>query len=77
MCSLRGWAWSGVGRGGLGQTPPRLLYPDGRPGFDLKFYAVNKRGDFGAASFFPGKFACHDGREAALRDAAAMFERPA
>ena len=61
----------------LAQTPPRLLYPDGRPRFDLKFYAVSKRGDFGAASFFPGKFACHDGREAALRDAAAMFERPA
>src|SRR4029077_2768346 len=32
---------------------PRLLGPDGRPTFDLKFYAVNKRGEFGAASFYP------------------------
>ena len=61
----------------LALTPPRLLYPDGRPKFDLKFYAVNKRGEFGAASLYPGKYAFHDGRVAALRDAASMFERPA
>jgi N4-(beta-N-acetylglucosaminyl)-L-asparaginase len=60
----------------LALTPPRLLYPDGRPKFDLKFYAVTKRGEFGAASLYPGKYAAHDGREAALRDAASMFERP-
>ena len=58
----------------LALSPPRLLYPDGRPRFDLKFYAVNKRGDLGAASFFPAKYAAHDGREAALRDAAFLFE---
>jgi N4-(beta-N-acetylglucosaminyl)-L-asparaginase len=61
----------------LALTPPRLLNPDGRPKFDLKFYAVNKRGEFGAASLYPGKYASHDGRAAALRDAASMFERPA
>ena len=57
-------------------TPPRLLLADGRPKFDLKFYAVNKRGDVGAASLYPGRYAAHDGREAALRDAAFVFERP-
>ncbi len=57
-------------------TPPRLLFADGRPRFDLKFYAVNKRGETGAASLYPSKYAVHDGREAALRDAASLFERP-
>jgi N4-(beta-N-acetylglucosaminyl)-L-asparaginase len=58
------------------QTPPRLLLPDGRPKFDLKFYAVNKRGEFGAASMYPSQYAAHDGREAALHDAASLFQRP-
>jgi len=57
-------------------TPPRLLYPDGRPRFSLQFYALSKRGDFGAASFYPARFAAHDGREAALRDTAHLYERP-
>ncbi|MGH8571662.1 MAG: N(4)-(beta-N-acetylglucosaminyl)-L-asparaginase, partial [Gammaproteobacteria bacterium] len=54
-------------------TPPRLLHPNGRPRFNLNFYAVNKRGDFGAASLYPGKFAAHDGRNGALRDTAHLF----
>jgi N4-(beta-N-acetylglucosaminyl)-L-asparaginase len=57
-------------------TPPRLL-KDGRPTFNLNFYAVNKRGDFGAASFYPGKFAAHDGKDGALRDRAHLYQRPA
>jgi len=60
----------------LALTPPRLLFADGRPRFDLKFYAVNKRGDFGAASLYPAKYAAHDGRDASLRDAAFLLERP-
>ena len=59
----------------LAQTPPRLLRPDGRPNFSLQFYAVNKAGDFGAASFYPDQFAAHDGREGSLRDCAYMYER--
>lgn len=61
----------------LALTPPRLLHPDGRPRFELKFYAVNKRGDVGAASMYPARFAAHDGRDASLRDAAFLFPRPA
>ena len=57
-------------------TPPRLL-KDGRPTFDLKFYAVNKRGDFGAASLYPGKFAAHDGKDGGLRDTAYLYQRRA
>jgi N4-(beta-N-acetylglucosaminyl)-L-asparaginase len=58
-------------------SEPRLLGPDGKPKFDLKFYAVNKRGEFGAASLYPGRYAAHDGSEAKLRDLAYLFERPA
>jgi N4-(beta-N-acetylglucosaminyl)-L-asparaginase len=57
-------------------TPPRLL-KDGRPTFNLNFYAVNKLGEFGAASFYPGRFAAHDGKEGALRDTAHLYQRPA
>jgi N4-(beta-N-acetylglucosaminyl)-L-asparaginase len=60
----------------VGQTPPRLLHPDGRPRFNLSFYAVNKRGDFGSASFYPTRYAAHDGKDGALRDAAHLFRRP-
>ncbi|HEX5962083.1 MAG TPA: N(4)-(beta-N-acetylglucosaminyl)-L-asparaginase [Gemmatimonadales bacterium] len=57
-------------------TPPRLL-KDGRPTFNLHFYAVNKRGDFGSASLDPGSYAAHDGKDGALRDSAFLYERRA
>ncbi len=60
----------------LRQTPPRLLYPDGRPRFNLNFYAVSKRGDFGSASFYPAQYAAHDGKSGALRDTAHLYPRP-
>jgi N4-(beta-N-acetylglucosaminyl)-L-asparaginase len=57
-------------------TPPRLL-KDGRPTFNLSFYAVNKRGDFGSASLYPSSYAAHDGKAGALRDTAYLYERRA
>jgi N4-(beta-N-acetylglucosaminyl)-L-asparaginase len=57
-------------------TPPRLLR-NGRPTFNLNFYAVNKQGDFGAASLYPSRFAAHDGRDGSLRDTAFLYSRPA
>ena len=57
-------------------TPPRLLNERGRPTFGLQFYAVNKRGEIGAASLYPARYAAHDGREGALRDAAFLYEKP-
>jgi N4-(beta-N-acetylglucosaminyl)-L-asparaginase len=60
----------------LRQTPPRLLHPDGQPRFNLSFYAVNKRGEFGAASFYPSSYAAHDGKDGALRDTAHLYQRP-
>ena len=57
----------------VAMTPPRLLDARGRPRFGLSFYAVNKRGEFGSASLTPGRYAAHDGREAALRDSASLY----
>jgi N4-(beta-N-acetylglucosaminyl)-L-asparaginase len=56
-------------------TEPRLLDERGRPRFSLNFYAVNKRGEFGAASLYPGRYAAHDGTEAKIRDTAYLFDR--
>ncbi|MEX2155619.1 MAG: N(4)-(beta-N-acetylglucosaminyl)-L-asparaginase [Gemmatimonadales bacterium] len=56
-------------------TEPRLLDARGRPRFSLNFYAVNKRGEFGAASIYPGRYAAHDGTDAKIRDTAYLFER--
>jgi N4-(beta-N-acetylglucosaminyl)-L-asparaginase len=61
----------------VAMTPARLLRADGRPGYDLAFYAVNKRGEFGGAAMYPQQYAAHDGRIGALRDTAHLFERPA
>ena len=57
-------------------TPPRLL-KEGRPTFNLSFYAVNKRGDFGSGSLYPNRYAAHDGKEGALRDTAYLYEKRA
>jgi N4-(beta-N-acetylglucosaminyl)-L-asparaginase len=58
-------------------TEPRLLSADGRPRFNLSFYAVNKRGEFGAASLYPGRYAVFDGTDAKQLDTARLYdERP-
>jgi N4-(beta-N-acetylglucosaminyl)-L-asparaginase len=45
----------------------RLLGPDGRPAFDVAFYAVNIHGEYGGARIFSGgSYAVHDGTEARL-----------
>ena len=44
--------------------------------FGINFYALNKKGEFGAASLWNGsRFAVHDGREAKLVDAAFLYQR--
>jgi hypothetical protein len=57
-------------------TPPRLL-KEGRPTFNLSFYAVNRGGEFGAGSLYPSRYAAHDGKNGALRDTAYLYEKPA
>jgi len=61
----------------MATSEPRLVGPDGKPKFDVNFYAINKRGQFGGAALYSGAhFAVCDGTEARLVDAAFLFERP-
>ena len=60
----------------IATSEPRLLDDQGRPKFDLQFYAVNKNGEFGCASLYPVQYAAFDGTAAGSHDAAHMFERP-
>jgi N4-(beta-N-acetylglucosaminyl)-L-asparaginase len=56
---------------------PRLCDAQGRPKFGLEFYALNKKGEFGAAGFFQGgRYAVHDGVENKLREVAYLFKNP-
>jgi N4-(beta-N-acetylglucosaminyl)-L-asparaginase len=55
-------------------TPPRLMR-EGRPTFNLYFYAVTKQGDFGSASLYPARYAAHDGKDGSLRDTAYLYQR--
>jgi N4-(beta-N-acetylglucosaminyl)-L-asparaginase len=59
----------------IAATPARLLDERQRPKFNLSFYAVNKRGEYGAATIYPSRFAVHDGTAAAFRDTAFLFEK--
>src|SRR6266851_3277853 len=58
----------------------RLLDKQGRPNFGIKFYALNKRGEYGSASMWsdpkngkPAKFAVADGAGARLEECAFLY----
>jgi N4-(beta-N-acetylglucosaminyl)-L-asparaginase len=58
-------------------SEPRLLTGAGEPTFNLNFYALNKAGEFGGASLYPGRYAAFDGSQAAVHDTAFLYERRA
>ena len=52
----------------------RLQRDDGRPNFNVRFYALNKKGDFGSASIFSGgEFVVHDGTNAKKLRSASLY----
>jgi N4-(beta-N-acetylglucosaminyl)-L-asparaginase len=57
---------------------PYLLDDQGRPTFDVKFYAVNKEGDSGAAAIWAGaEYAwCRGGGQPELRPCASLYPTP-
>ncbi len=61
-------------------TESRLLDERNRPTFQLKFYAVNKKGEFGSAALYQAwkgsgaRYAVFDGDSASIRDSAYLFE---
>lgn len=57
-------------------TQPRLLDDNGRPYFNLNFYAVNKAGETGGAALYEGaSHAVADAAGARLVDSAFLFRR--
>jgi len=55
----------------------RLCDLDGKPKFDVKFYAINKKGEYGGASIWSnGKYAVNDGVQSKLLALAYLYERP-
>jgi len=58
----------------IAMTEKRRLAADGKPRFNIIFYAINKKGEFGAASLYPGQFAVHDGTTAKLADTAHLYD---
>lgn len=54
----------------------RLKRDDGKPDFNVNFYAINKKGEFGGAAIWHGpKFAFHDGTSARLLDCAYLYKK--
>jgi len=54
----------------------RLQDPNGRPNFNVNYYAVNKAGEFGGAAIWAGaRFAVNVGGDARHEDSAYLFER--
>lgn len=54
----------------------RLLNDDGKPNFNVTFYAINKRGEYGSASIWSGgKFTVHDGKTNSKLDCAFLYKR--
>jgi len=55
---------------------PYLLNEEGVPRFDLSFYALNKKGKYGAASMWSGEqFAVHDGKVNLQKDRAYLYKK--
>ncbi|MFQ5690454.1 MAG: N(4)-(beta-N-acetylglucosaminyl)-L-asparaginase [Gemmatimonadota bacterium] len=53
----------------------RLLREDGKPNFNVRYYAIDKRGETGGAALWSGgQHAVHDGKEGRLVDSAYLFE---
>lgn len=60
----------------VAMTEARLLGPNGRPKFDLEFYAVTKDGRYAGATLYSGgRFAVCDERGARLEEAGYLFRR--
>lgn len=63
-----------------GKTAPRLLTDGGRPNFNLRFYCLNKAGEYAGASMYgdlqgrTARFVVNDGGDSRHEDCAALFD---
>jgi N4-(beta-N-acetylglucosaminyl)-L-asparaginase len=53
----------------------RLLFPDGKPNFNLTYYAVNKQGEYAAASLYPSRYSVNTGAESRMTATAHLLTR--
>ncbi|MBX7118895.1 MAG: N(4)-(beta-N-acetylglucosaminyl)-L-asparaginase [Gemmatimonadaceae bacterium] len=61
----------------VAMTEQRLLRPDGRPNFDIQFYAVAKDGRYAAGTLYEGaQFAVCDEKGPRLEKCVHLFARP-
>jgi N4-(beta-N-acetylglucosaminyl)-L-asparaginase len=61
----------------VAMTEARLLRPDGRPNFDIQFYALAKDGRYAAGTLYAGaQFAVCDERGARLENCVSLYPRP-
>lgn len=55
----------------------RLLTPEGRPNFNVRFYALRKDGAYGCAALYSGNtFAVHDSQGARVIESPSLFDAP-
>jgi N4-(beta-N-acetylglucosaminyl)-L-asparaginase len=57
-------------------TEKRLLGSDGKPNFNISFYALKKNGEYGAASLYPSRFCVNTGTESKQLATAHLYDRP-
>lgn len=57
----------------VAMTPPSLLDERGRPKYQIQFYAVNKKGQYGAAAMTASPFAVCDEKGARIEQCATLF----
>lgn len=54
----------------------RLMNDEGKVKFNVRFYAINKRGEYGSASIWSGgQYLIHDGKELKRLESAYLFKR--
>ena len=53
---------------------PYLLKKDGKPTFQVNFYAVDVKGRIGGAAIYPTRFGAGDQKGARLEDSATLYE---
>jgi N4-(beta-N-acetylglucosaminyl)-L-asparaginase len=55
---------------------PSLIKDNGKPNFNLTFYAINKQGEYGAASIYgPHKFALNNGKSNELLETVYLYKK--
>jgi N4-(beta-N-acetylglucosaminyl)-L-asparaginase len=61
---------------GANTVDKRLLDDKGRPNFQMIFYALNSKGEYGGTSMFPTKYAVCTEKGGQLLDTSSLYPEP-